>query len=287
MDIKNIGIVLKNAEEINLDIIKKIYEILSEKNIKVFIHKKYEKFIENIPVIFCSNEELYKISDIILALGGDGTLIKAARNCAIYNKPVMGINLGNLGFLSEMEKDELSTLNKLLLGDYTIDERMMINCAITDISGNKLNYNCLNDVIISRGSYPRMIDINLKIGSENVENYTADGLIIATSTGSTAYSLSAGGPIVEPGVDVIIATPICPHSLKNKSILFSSDRELEITVNEKYNKKVFVSPDGQESIEIKGSIFIKKSDYKTKLIRINNKSFYSILNNKLSQRGVK
>ncbi len=287
MDIKNIGIVLKNAEEINLDIIKKIYEILSDKNIKVFIHKKYEKFIENIPVILCSNEELYKISDIILALGGDGTLIKAARNCAIYNKPVMGINLGNLGFLSEMEKDELSTLNKLLLGDYTIDERMMINCAITDISGNKLNYNCLNDVIISRGSYPRMIDINLKIGSENVENYTADGLIIATSTGSTAYSLSAGGPIVEPGVDVIIATPICPHSLKNKSILFSSDRELEITVNEKYNKKVFVSPDGQESIEIKGSIFIKKSDYKTKLIRINNKSFYSILNNKLSQRGVK
>ncbi|MBE7013907.1 MAG: NAD(+)/NADH kinase [Ruminococcaceae bacterium] len=285
MEIKNIGLIFKNKDELNIDIVKKIYDILSQNNIRVFANKKYEDCI-NLPLEFVGEDDFFKNSDVIISLGGDGTLITAARNCAVYDKPVMGINLGHLGFLSEMEKDELSGLNKLLSNEYTIDERMMLNCTITDINGKVHNFNCLNDVIISRGSYPRMIDINLKIGKETVENYTADGLIISTSTGSTAYSLAAGGPVVEPDVEVIIATPICPHSLKNRSILFSKDRELEITVNEKYNKKVFVSPDGQESIEIKGSIIIKKSQYITKLIRINNKSFYSILNNKLSERGV-
>lgn len=286
MEIKNIGIVLKNKDEVNIDIVTKVYNILSENNINVYVQEKYKAYV-NLPLDFVCEEDFYKNSDVILSLGGDGTLITAARNCAVYDKPIMGINLGNLGFLSEMEKDELSGLNKLLLGEYTIDERMMLQCRIVDINDKEHTFNCLNDVIISRGSYPRMIDINLKIGNETVDNYTADGLILATSTGSTAYSLAAGGPVVEPNIDVIIATPICPHSLKNKSILFASERELEITVNEKYNKKVFVSPDGQESIEIKGSISIKKSQYKTKLIRINNKSFYSILNNKLSERGAK
>lgn len=286
MKIKNIGIILKNKEEVNIDVLTKVFNILSEHGINVLAQDKYKDYVI-LPLDFVCEEEFYKKSDVILSLGGDGTLITAARNCAVYDKPIMGINLGHLGFLSEMEKDELSGLNKLLMGEYTIDERMMLQCSIVDINDKELIFNCLNDVIISRGSYPRMIDINLKVGDETVENYTADGLIISTSTGSTAYSLAAGGPIVEPNIDVIIATPICPHSLKNKSILFGSERELEITVNEKYNKKVFVSPDGQESIEIKGSISIKKSQYKTKLIRINNKSFYSILNNKLSERGAK
>ena len=132
-----------------------------------------------------------------------------------------------------------------------------------------------------------MIDINLKISGETVKSYTADGLIISTPTGSTAYSLAAGGPVVEPNVKVMIVTPICPHSLENRAILFSDERELEISVNEKYNKKVFVSPDGQDSVEVKGSITVKKSPYTTKLLRINNKSFYSILNDKLSERGAK
>ena len=285
MEIKNIGIILKNEEEVNIEIFDKVCNILSENNIKIYVHEKYKAYIGQSIVNFVCEKDLYIMSDVILSLGGDGTLITAARNCAKYDKPIVGINLGHLGFLTEMEMDELSTLNKLLSGDYKVDERMMLNCIVTDIFGKEHNFNCMNDIIISRGSYPRMIDINLIVGDETVENYTADGLIIATSTGSTAYSLAAGGPIVEPNIDVIIATPICPHSLKNKSILFDSSRELEITVNEKYNKKVFVSPDGQESIEIKGSIYIKKSKYKTKLLRINNKSFYSILNNKLSERG--
>lgn len=284
MNIKNIGIVLKNEEEINIDVVTRVYKILTENNIKVYIEDKYKKQI-NLQFNFVSEKDLYILSDVIISLGGDGTLIGAARNAAIYGKPIMGINLGHLGFLSEMEKDELSGLYSLLSGNYTVDERMMINCKVTDIDGNKYDYDCLNDVIISRGSYPRMINFDLKVGNEVVENYTADGMIVATSTGSTAYSLAAGGPVVEPNVELIIATPICPHSFKNKSIIFGSDRELEISVNEKYNKKVFVSPDGQNSIEVKGNVYIKKSQYITKLLRINNKGFYSILKDKLSERG--
>ncbi len=286
MDIKSIGLVLKNVEEINLNVVERVWEILHSQNITVYAEEKYIEYI-NLPLIFTGKDELYKKSDVILSLGGDGTLIAAARNCAKYNKPIMGINLGHLGFLSEMEKDELQGLNKLLSGDYTVDERMMITCEFTDVDDCFYTFHCLNDIIISRGSYPRMIDINLKISNETVENYTADGLIIATPTGSTAYSLAAGGPIVEPNVKVMIVTPICPHSLGNRAILFSDERELEISVNEKYNKKVFVSPDGQDSIEVKGSITVKKSPYTTRLLRINNKSFYSILNDKISERGAK
>ena len=286
MNIKNIGLVLKNIEEINTATVEKVWDILSCHGIKVYLEEKYSEYIK-LPMVFTKKEEMYEKADVILSLGGDGTLIAAARNCAKYNKPIMGINLGHLGFLSEMEMDELQGLNKLLSGEYTIDERMMITCEFTDTEDCHHSYNCLNDIIISRGSYPRMIDINLEINNEMVENYTADGLIIATPTGSTAYSLAAGGPVVEPSVKVMMVTPICPHSLNNRAILVSDERVLEITVNEKYNKKVFVSPDGQDSIEIKGSIMVRKSPYTTKLIRINNKSFYSILNNKISERGAK
>ncbi|MBE7020922.1 MAG: NAD(+)/NADH kinase [Ruminococcaceae bacterium] len=286
MDIKSIGLVLKNVEEININIVEKVWEILSANNISVYAEEKYAQYIK-LPFIFAKKEELFQKTDVILSLGGDGTLIAAARNCAKYDKPIMGINLGHLGFLSEMEKDELHGLNKLLSGDYTVDERMMITCEFTDTEDKFHTYHCLNDIIISRGSYPRMIDINLEINGETVENYTADGLIISTPTGSTAYSLAAGGPVVEPGVKGMIVTPICPHSLENRAILFSDERVLEISVNEKYNKKVFVSPDGHDSVEVKGVITVKKSPYTTKLLRINNKSFYSILNDKLSERGAK
>ena len=286
MNIKSIGLVLKNIEELNINVVERVWEILSAHNISVFAEEKYGDYI-NLPLCFTDKKTLYEESDVIISLGGDGTLIAAARNCAKFNKPIMGINLGHLGFLSEMEKDELYGLNKLLSGDYSVDERMMITCKFTDIDGRFYEFHCLNDIIISRGSYPRMIDINLKISGETVKSYTADGLIISTPTGSTAYSLAAGGPVVEPNVKVMIVTPICPHSLENRAILFSDERELEISVNEKYNKKVFVSPDGQDSVEVKGSITVKKSPYTTKLLRINNKSFYSILNDKLSERGAK
>jgi len=284
MKIKNVGVVLKNESEINIDTVTKVYDILVKSGINVYVDHKYEQCLK-LPLNFVEEEQLYIISDVILSLGGDGTLIGAARNAAVYGKPIMGINLGHLGFLSEMEKDDLSGLYSLLSGNYTVDERMMLNCKLTDINGNEYEYDCLNDIIISRGSYPRMIDFDLMVGKEVVESYTADGMIVSTSTGSTAYSLSAGGPIVEPNIELIIATPICPHSFKNKSIIFGSDRKLEIVVNEKYNKRAFVSPDGQNSIEVNGKVYIKKSEYVTRLLRINNKGFYSILKDKLSERG--
>jgi NAD+ kinase len=169
----------------------------------VYLDEKYEKYI-SLKIKFVKEEDVYILSDVILSLGGDGTLIGAARNAAVYGKPIMGINLGHLGFLSELEKDDLSGLNKLISGNYTVDERMMLNCKFTDTNGKEYEFDCLNDIIISRGSYPRMIDFELNVGNETVEKYMADGMIVSTSTGSTAYSLSAGGPVVEPNVELII-----------------------------------------------------------------------------------
>lgn len=284
MDIKSIGIINKKNACINKEILIRIFNVLCEKNIDVYMESLYEEDI-NIPCNFVCDEELYKNSDVILSLGGDGTLIHAASNAAIYNKPVIGMNLGNLGFLSEMERDDLSGLYRLLNGEYIIDERMMLTCEAVDINDEKKIFHCLNDIIISRGSYPRMINFDLSVSGQIVENYTADGMIISTPTGSTAYSLSAGGPIAEPVLDIIIATPICPHSFKNKSIIFGSDKEIIISVNEKYNNRAFISVDGNTSIEIQGEICIRKSEFTTKLLRINNKSFYSILKDKLADRG--
>lgn len=271
MDIRFVGIT--SRKQLNPEITDALISIL----------KKYgiDYSFELLP---SSDDGLYRKADLILSMGGDGTLLSSVAKAGLYGKPVMGINLGNLGFLSELERDELSGMEKLFKGEYSIDERMMIECSFK--SGNeRLTFHCLNDSIVSRGTFPRMIKSKVYVSGNLAEEYTSDGIIVATPTGSTAYSLSAGGPIVSPGLDIMTITPICPHSLNSRSLVVGGEEEIEIEINEEYNSRFFVSNDGRENMAASGRVFIKKSRYTAKLIRVSNDNFYSILHKKLTERG--
>ncbi|WP_177920341.1 NAD(+)/NADH kinase [uncultured Eubacterium sp.] len=237
-----------------------------------------------LPLFFDTNE-LIENCDIVIVVGGDGTTLNVAKAASLHNKLTLGINAGRLGFMSGLERDELSLLNRLVSGEYEVEERMMINACLLSENGIQ-DFICLNDAVITRGDLARLIDVTVKSDGRVITKNRADGMIIATPTGSTAYSMAAGGPVVSPDNSCFVVTPICPHSLVNRSIVFSSDKELEITVENDKNNTSYLSIDGEKSVTVtkNSKIIISKSEYVAKLIKIKPDSFYEILNKKLLER---
>lgn len=237
-----------------------------------------------LPLFFDTNE-LIENCDIVIVVGGDGTTLNVAKAASLHNKLTLGINAGRLGFMSGLERDELSLLNRLVSGDYEVEERMMIKARLLSENGIQ-DFICLNDAVITRGDLARLIDVTVKSDGRVITKNRADGMIIATPTGSTAYSMAAGGPVVSPDNSCFVVTPICPHSLVNRSIVFSSDKELEITVENDKNNTSYLSIDGEKSVTVtkNSKIIISKSEYVAKLIKIKPDSFYEILNKKLLER---
>lgn len=235
--------------------------------------------------LFYDINELIENCDIVIVVGGDGTTLNVAKAASVHNKLTLGINAGRLGFMSGLERDELSLLDRLVSGDYEVEERMMINARLLSENGTQ-DFNCLNDAVITRGDLARLIDVTVKSDGRVITKNRADGMIIATPTGSTAYSMAAGGPVVSPDNSCFVVTPICPHSLVNRSIVFSSDKELEITVENDKNNTSYLSIDGEKSVAVtkNSKIIISKSKYVAKLIKIKPDSFYEILNKKLLER---
>ena len=224
--------------------------------------------------------------DVAIAIGGDGTTLNVAKKAARYSKKVLGINAGRLGFMSGLEHDELDLLKNVVDGNYEIDERLMLEADIVK-NGSVLSvHQCLNDAVISRGNFARLIDINITCSGRNVSNMRADGVIVSTPTGSTAYSMAAGGPVVSPQADCILITPICPHSLMDRSIIFSTDKELVIRAyNDKLNQPI-LTVDGEDAITLDrdSEVRVRVSDTKAKLIKIKPENFYEILNKKIIER---
>lgn len=235
--------------------------------------------------LFFDTDELIENCDIVIVVGGDGTTLNVAKAASLHNKLTLGINAGRLGFMSGLERDELSLLNRLVSADYEVEERMMIDARLMSENGIQ-DFICLNDAVITRGDLARLIDVTVKSDGRVITKNRADGMIIATPTGSTAYSMAAGGPVVSPDNSCFVVTPICPHSLVNRSIVFSSDKELEITVENDKNNTSYLSIDGEKSVTVtkNSKIIISKSEYVAKLIKIKPDSFYEILNKKLLER---
>lgn len=235
--------------------------------------------------LFFDTDELIENCDIVIVVGGDGTTLNVAKAASLHNKLTLGINAGRLGFMSGLERDEFSLLNRLVSGEYEVEERMMINARLMSENGTQ-DFICLNDAVITRGDLARLIDVTVKSDGRVITKNRADGMIIATPTGSTAYSMAAGGPVVSPDNSCFVVTPICPHSLVNRSIVFSSDKELEITVENDKNNTSYLSIDGEKSVTVtkNSKIIISKSEYVAKLIKIKPESFYEILNKKLLER---
>lgn len=236
---------------------------------------------------FIGAEEAYSAVDAVIVLGGDGTILESARRAAPYDTPVMGLNLGRLGYMAELELGEIEELVKLSRGEYKLETRSMINIELINSEGEirKKEY-ALNDAVLSNGSISRMVDLELYESGVHIANYRSDGLIIATPTGSTAYSLSAGGAIVDPRLECLCVTPICPHSLYARPMIFNGNANLEIKNTCQREKTLFLTVDGRVNYELSlgEMVRITRSPLKTSFIRLKDASFYEILRQKMTEK---
>lgn len=282
---KYIGIIV-NAEKdrkllITGSIIRRIEDSGHRPLITEYVSKRLKK-----TMYISTLDDIYSKSDIIIVLGGDGTLLSVARNAAKYQTPILGINLGHLGFLAEVEVNNLyDSLDMVLNGNITIENRLMLQAVVAKNGSSKCFY-ALNDVAITRGTLSRIIRINLYINDAYALSLNGDGVIVSTPTGSTAYSLSAGGPIISPNLSVITLTPICPHSLFNRSSLVVSDEE-KIYVDLSENEgDAYITVDGQDGCKIEPGehVIINKAPFRANLIKLHDRNFYDILRNKLAER---
>ena len=233
----------------------------------------------NVDIIYDDDsEESIKKCDFIIAIGGDGTIIHHAKSAALFSKPIIGINAGRVGFLTELEKNELDFIKSIISGEYSVEQRMLLKVKLN----NDVFY-CLNDAVISKGAVSRMIDLSVMLNNDFVE-YRADGLITATPTGSTAYSLSAGGAVLDPNVDAIILTPICAQKAFAKSIAINSDTQIKITANCPDNTEAYLTIDGEIAKKLSRDDVVeitKDTEHFVLLIKANNKSFYKKISEKL------
>ena len=234
-------------------------------------------------VTYIPYDRLWKTVDTAIVIGGDGTLLRVATQCAKNSIPALGINLGKVGFLTEVEPGDMeNALDKLLKGEYIKEQRMLLKIRVND---ENVSYHALNDTVISKTDRARLISMDLFTDGELVNHYVGDGLIVATPTGSTGYSISAGGPVVDPRMELYVATPICAHMLAVRSAVLSAERELTLRLGRDYaDNCAIITTDGerQRFISSEDELRITRSDYKFELIRLGTQSFYNTLISKLS-----
>ena len=248
---------------------------------KIFRMHKSRKEFE-----YISPEDIYRVAECIIVLGGDGSILDAARRASPHGKPLFGINMGHLGYMTEMEGGDLSLLSRLVQDDFHIDERSMLSVEVyNQTGGRKASSFALNDAVISNGSVARIVDLELYEGGGLVSCFRADGLIIATPTGSTAYSMAAGGPIADPRLNCFCVTPICSHSLTARPMLFRDDCTLEVKNVCQREKMLYLTVDGRINYELyRGNVVrITRSPMETTLIRLKNYSFYRKLRAKMNR----
>lgn len=266
---------------------REVCDILHQNNVELYVDKKYyEQFKDKNHVNFGIFKDFVKESDIAIAIGGDGTILKCARYLLGLDTKLLGINTGRLGFMASLEFDELDEMERLIKGDYDIIKRMMLDTRI--YTGEEYCENiALNDVSVAR-VYSKLCDFSVYVDDELIGSYRADGVVISTPTGSTAYALSAGGPIIEPDLDCIEMTLICPHSLFSRPMLFSPERVIKLVHNVETKPELYISIDGNEPITFdnKQVLEIKRSAHKINLIDMKSNTFYDSLNKKL-MRSIK
>ena len=271
------------------DVTVEVYNQLKKLDVTILMPSEMKEYFGELDVSFLDENVATSMCDLMIAIGGDGTIIHASHFAAQCDKPILGINAGRLGFLAGLEKEELALLANLKNGNYATDKRMMLK--VSHFEGDELisEHLCLNDCVVGRGLSLRLCDIEAKCDGRKINDYLADGLIVATPTGSTAYSLSAGGPVVDTSIESLILTPICTHSLFSRSMIFKPDSKISISVKNPDVSLPILSCDGEIGIPLTGDsrIEIEKADTVTKLIKIKSDSFADIFSQKLVERYLK
>lgn len=277
-----IGIIGKTDKNEVFEITKELSDWLNERDIKVYVEKELGTAIGHPNSVL--RTELPELVDVVLVFGGDGTFLRVARLVCKYDIPILGVNLGGLGFLTEIRISELyPMIERIISGEYSVEKREMLYATIHRGSTDQIgNFIVLNDVVINKGAVARIIDLALYINGSHVTNFRADGIILSTPTGSTAYSLSAGGPIVYPTLPLTIITPICSHTLTNRPLVVSSETTIRVIVLSD-TPDTYLTLDGQVGVTLKvGDVIeIMKSDRSVKLIKSPFRDYFTILKTKL------
>ncbi len=218
-------------------------------------------------------------ADMLICFGGDGTILHMAKMATRHNIPILGVNIGNLGFMAELESAELHQLKRIAAGDYSIDERMMLDVTVMRDRNIIFHDICLNDVVITKGAVARIVHLSVECDGVRAMECGGDGMILATPTGSTAYSLSAGGPIVEPEAHSILITPICAHDVASRCIVASDRRVITVALTKNARRNAYLSVDGGKALRMNmGDVAtVKKSNLSTKLVRLKDRSFYDVV----------
>lgn len=282
--IKTVAIVAKhNIAEKNLPYIKKLIAFLKKSQKKVLLDFNLEPHLSGKPG--CTREQLMLESDLVITLGGDGTILKTAAHAHKKAALILGVNFGNLGFLTETTPDQLEkSLQQIFKGKYFVDERLMLRVTYYHQGKKENTFLALNEAVINQGAFPRLIKLNIQVDGQTMASFKADGLIISSPTGSTAHSLAAGGPVVHANLDAIILTPICAATLTMRPVVVPADKELAITIETKIQDKeqIGLTIDGQNTaaLDRADQIKIRKSSRKFCMIRLQD-HYYENLKHKL------
>lgn len=283
MEINNIGLFGKFNDDGVSGHVNHIRALLENRGCNVYLGETTSRSISGTRIDQIDTP-LDELLDIAVVLGGDGTMLSAARRLARYAIPTVGVNLGRLGFLTDIALEDFEyNFDKLLTDEYYVENRIMLQTSVIQNQQVVFSGLSLNDTVISKGNTGRLIEFDISVNQQFVSHTRSDGMIIATPTGSTAYSLSAGGPIIEPQLEVLSMSPICPHTMSNRPIILSAKDTLEITNVDAHHTPVNVSTDGIICYELTGNEVVKisKADVSLQLLRIKNHNHFETLRNKL------
>ncbi len=281
---KKIALMINKSKESTLKYANEAAELLYKNGCTVYIAEHFKDcFDSNEYMVFKPESQLFCDAEGVVVFGGDGTIMRTAHKT---NLPILGVNLGRIGYTADLETSEIFMLKELATGNYTIENRMMLSFEIVENGlSTKHTVSGLNEIVLSKGGHSVMPEIELRCNGEEVGKYFADGLIAATPTGSTAYSLAAGGSIVDPGMECFCVTPICPQSFYAKPLIFSGNSVLEFRKGKRGHGKLILVCDGEYVTEIDDNarVLVKKSELGTKLIRIKKDNFYSVMRSKMTE----
>ena len=277
---KKIGILINPEKKLSKPVLERLLAFFKKEKVSIRVAENAKGIVENTEIL-ANEDKLRDFSEIMIAMGGDGTLLKAARIVGKKPVPILGVNLGGLGFLTEVVTEEMEeTLTRILKGEFKIEKRMVLEASVE----NRKGFFALNDVVLYMGPERRVVDLTLYVNDEMVARFSGDGLIVATPTGSTAYSLSTGGPILYPTLEAFVVSPISPHTFGLRPIVLSSNVEISLELME---NEASVVIDGQEQFPLKigQRLLVKKSDHYVHLVKSSPYPFYEILRRKLNWGG--
>lgn len=279
---KRVGIIAKIHTPNIQTILGELYQWLTEQGMEVMFDQRTGRLLENVDAIY-PRTKIPTLVDLIIVLGGDGTLLSVARLIGDNEVPILGVNLGSLGFLTEVTLEELYlSLEQVFCQEFSVTQRLLLKAYVSREEEHIAEYSALNDVVITKSALARIVDLQICINGQDVTTCKADGLIIGTPTGSTAYNLAAGGPIVHPSMQALIMTPICPHTLTNRPVVLPDDSVIRVTLKSE-NEDVFLTLDGQVGFALRyqDTVQVEKAQHMIRLIQPPKRSYFEILRTKL------